>query len=568
MGVPSYFSYIIKTHANILCKYWNIFNKGITFDRLYMDCNSILYDSFHSVSQDKSYTEIEKEILEKTSDKIAYYIEQLKPQSTIYIAFDGVAPFAKIEQQKTRRYRSWYESSIISRFEQSTNTEVTDTDVTDNLDKNTTKTPITSTMFTPGTDFMKKLSSHMKQKFSTKEAKQRFKVKEIIVATPEQAGEGEHKLYEHLRKYPLLDENSQIAIYGLDADLIMLSLFHLSYCPNIYIVREAPSFAHVLLQEEKEDINPDEPLFLDVAALGRCISSEMNCAFPDAHRMYDYVFLCFFLGNDFLPHFPALNIRTHGMQRLIDVYREVIGNTQERFLVSKTKPYSIQWREVTRFVQELAKHEHIFIKQEYHHRKRWDSKTVYHFPNKTTKEKTELIQQLPVLFRGQEHFIDPYESGWQDRYYHTLFPETPTKKQVCINYLEGLEWVFSYYTSGCIDWRWKYNYHYPPLLKDLIQYIPYGKMTFFEQTSKTSKPLRSFTQLAYVLPPPLHKTLLPFHVHDTLQKEYAHCFPQSYDDQGRPKLEFKWAFCRYFWESHVEFPEISIDTIQQWESRF
>ena len=64
MGVPSYFSYIIKTHANILCKYWNIFNKGITFDRLYMDCNSILYDSFHSVSQDQSYTQVEKEILE------------------------------------------------------------------------------------------------------------------------------------------------------------------------------------------------------------------------------------------------------------------------------------------------------------------------------------------------------------------------------------------------------------------------------------------------------------------------------------------------------------------------
>ena len=577
MGVPSYFSYIIKTHANILCKYWNIFNKGIIFDRLYMDCNSILYDSFHSVSQDQPYAQIEKEILEKTSDKIAYYIEQLKPQSAIYIAFDGVAPFAKIEQQKTRRYRAWYESSITSGFETSATKPVT-------------QPTITSSMFTPGTEFMKKLSTHIKQKFSNKEAKQRFKVNEIIVATPEQAGEGEHKLYEHLRKYPLTDENSQIAIYGLDADLIMLSLFHLTYCPNIYIVREAPSFAHVLLQEEKEEINPEEPLFLDVAALGRCVSSEMNCVHPDPHRMYDYVFMCFFLGNDFLPHFPALNIRTHGMQILLDVYREVIGSTQERFLVSKNKPYSIQWREVTRLVQGLAKHEHVFIKQEYHHRKRWDEKTVHHFPCKTTKEKNDLIQQLPVLFRGQEHFIDPHESGWQDRYYHTLFPETPTKKQVCINYLEGLEWVFSYYTNGCMDWRWKYHYHYPPLLKDLAQYIPYGKMTFFEQnptnptsptnpnsqtkptkpvkTSNPNKPLRALTQLAYVLPPPLHEKLLPFHVHDTLQKKYAHCFPQSYDYQGRPKLEFQWAFCRYFWESHVEFPEIPIDTIQKWENEF
>ena len=216
MGVPSYFSYIIKTHGNILCKYWNIFNKGIQFDRLYMDCNSILYDSFHSVSQDQPYEKIEREILEKTSDKIAHYIEQLGPHTTIFIAFDGVAPFAKIEQQKTRRYRSWYESSIMTEFDTSVN------DLT-----NPSPTNVSSSMFTPGTDFMKKLSTHIKQHFSCKEAKQRFKVKEIIVATPEQAGEGEHKLYEHLRKYPM-DDTGNIAIYGLDADLIMLSLFHLS----------------------------------------------------------------------------------------------------------------------------------------------------------------------------------------------------------------------------------------------------------------------------------------------------------------------------------------------------
>lgn len=553
MGVPSYFSYIIKTHGNILCKYWDIFNKDIIFDRLYMDCNSILYDCFHSVSQNQPYHIIEKEILEKTSDKISYYIEQVRPQHTIYIAFDGVAPFAKIEQQKTRRYRSWYETSVMSKFEN-------------------VETPvISSSMFTPGTDFMKKLSTHIKQKFSCKEAKERFKLKEIIVATPDQAGEGEHKLYEHLRKTPLLDETKHIAIYGLDADLIMLSLFHLSYCPNIYIVREAPSFAHVLIKQDKEQINPDEPLFLDVATLGRCVASEMNCAHPDNHRMYDYVFLCFFLGNDFLPHFPALNIRTHGIQRLLDVYREVIGNTQERFLVSKTKPYSLQWREITRFLQALAKHEHIFIKQEYSQRKKWDEKSIHHYPSKTVKEKNELIQQLPVLFRGKEHFINPYETGWQDRYYHTLFTgssaETkPTKKQICINYLEGLEWVFTYYTKSCMDWRWKYNYHYPPLLQDLVQYVPYGKMTFFEKTN--TKPLRSSTQLAYVLPPPLHEKLLPFHVYDTLQKKYSDCFPQSYDENENPKLTFEWAFCRYFWESHVDFPEITPAIIDKWESEF
>ena len=81
----------------------------------------------------------------------------------------------------------------------------------------------------------------------------------------------------------------------------------------------------------------------------------------------------------------------------------------------------------------------------------------------------------------------PVKEGWNYRYYKTLFECEPTPervKQICMNYMEGLEWTFKYYRSSCPDWRWKYNYSYPPLLSDLLKHIPYFDTTFIKQNDR------------------------------------------------------------------------------------
>ena len=65
-------------------------------------------------------------------------------------------------------------------------------------------------------------------------------------------------------------------------------------------------------------------------AMAKAITSDLNDGNDiknesQVQRMYDYIFICFFLGNDFLPHFPALNIRTDGITRITSAYKQTLS---------------------------------------------------------------------------------------------------------------------------------------------------------------------------------------------------------------------------------------------------
>ena len=91
MGIPNYFSYILHNHAGVLCKYAQLFQQQVAFQRLYMDCNSILYDSYREISPNESVEGMETMLLELTAKKIDEYIYQIKPSDTIYIVLHSVS---------------------------------------------------------------------------------------------------------------------------------------------------------------------------------------------------------------------------------------------------------------------------------------------------------------------------------------------------------------------------------------------------------------------------------------------------------------------------------------------
>ena len=151
-----------------------------------------------------------------------------------------------------------------------------------------------------------------------------------------------------------------------------------------------------------------------------------------------------------------------------------------------------------------------------------------------------------------EKKINPFRMQWQKRYYQHLFPKQYSIPSICQNYMEGLEWTMKYYTSGCPNWRWRYKYNYPPLLQDLIRFIPLFNTEFVPAVQLA--PVSEIVQLCYVLPRPSLQ-LLPSKLYFELLKQH--------DDWYKGNCEFVWAYCRYFWEAHVDMNEIDIDELEK-----
>ena len=119
MGIPSYFSFIIKNYKNIVRKHEDIPN----IHHLCMDCNSIIYDSFYEIeatykkSQNQDIIrDIESILIQSVIRKIELLISEISPKKTVFITFDGVAPFAKMNQQRKRRYKSSFMANIQNSF--------------------------------------------------------------------------------------------------------------------------------------------------------------------------------------------------------------------------------------------------------------------------------------------------------------------------------------------------------------------------------------------------------------------------------------------------------------------
>jgi 5'-3' exoribonuclease 2 len=281
----------------------------------------------------------------------------VRPRKLLYMAIDGVAPRAKMNQQRSRRFRAAKEScektAELKRLKeqiQSNGGQVPqESKESEKFDSN---------CITPGTPFMHKLAECLRYYIHDRlNNDPGWKNLKVILSDANVPGEGEHKIMDFIRRQranPEHDPNTHHVLCGADADLIMLGLA--THEPNFTIIREefrpdrprpceiCSQFGHDTkectgLAREKSGAHDEmadsfvpaeqKYIFLRLSILREYLNKELfveNLPFKfDIERAIDdWVFMCFFVGNDFLPHLPSLEIREGAIDRLVNLYKSMI----------------------------------------------------------------------------------------------------------------------------------------------------------------------------------------------------------------------------------------------------
>ena len=289
------------------------------FDNLYLDMNSILHTCTHGNDDDITKRMTEEEVFAKIFSYIDHLFQTIKPQKVFYMAIDGVAPRAKMNQQRARRFRTAMDAEHLLQK------------AIKNGEPIPSGEPFDSNCITPGTEFMAKLTTNLKyfvhEKITTDS---KWRDVEIIFSGHEVPGEGEHKIMDYIRKLRAqenFDNNTRHCIYGLDADLIMLSLS--AHAPHFALLREEVTFGR--RSKQATALEQQNFYLLHISLLREYlelefseISDEMKFKYDFERILDDFILIMFVIGNDFLPNLPDLHLNKGAFPVILQTFKEAL----------------------------------------------------------------------------------------------------------------------------------------------------------------------------------------------------------------------------------------------------
>ncbi|KAG0343555.1 hypothetical protein BG004_005213 [Podila humilis] len=291
----------------------------IKIDNLYLDMNGIIHNCSLPNDTDAHFRLSEDKIFLAIFNYIDHLFLKIRPQKVFFMAIDGVAPRAKMNQQRSRRFRTAKDAADARAKAISKGEELPEEE---QFDRN---------CITPGTPFMKRLSAQLEYFISKKMTEDsNWRNIQVVLSGHEVPGEGEHKIMEYIRLSKAqqdYDPNTRHCLYGLDADLIMLGL--LSHEPHFALLREEVTFGRT--NKKKGGIDTQNFFLMHLSLLREYLDLEFNSlahTLPFAYDLEriidDFVLMCLFVGNDFLPHLPNLHIAEGALSLLFKIYKKLL----------------------------------------------------------------------------------------------------------------------------------------------------------------------------------------------------------------------------------------------------
>ena len=446
MGIPSYFKRVINDFPEVIKT--DLDNQ--TYN-LFLDFNCCIHGCSNELKKNKEYeshTEFEEDLIKSVLEYIDLIFDFVNPKELFYISIDGIPPRSKMVQQRNRRFmKNWRnEKLLIPLRKKNLINEI-----------NAIQSEWDSSAISPGTKFMNQLSQAINNKLK-KESKYKY-IKSILSDSHEE-GEGEYKIYNYMTQNKITKDS---IIYGLDADLIMLSLLNET---NIHLLRE-PLFLEV---DDKQPF-----LYLSINKLKESIKLFYDDYFPvDKENLIKYyVFLSFLLGNDFIPHISFISIKNNSIEELLNFYKNISNELNENILIIENKKklhYKINYNFLIELFHRLSKIETeklIYITNKYYKKRPFIKK----FNNQLDYLKN-MLEMYPQLNKGND-VIEVGSSNWQKNYYHYKFNTIDTKdiRDISLNYLETLQFTLEYYFHQTYHPTFYYRYNNSPLLIDVYNYL-------------------------------------------------------------------------------------------------
>ena len=304
-----------------------------------------------------------------------------------------------------------------------------------------------------------------------------------VVSCAAEAGEGEQKVMAWVRRQNKSLAKKSVVVYGLDADLIVLSL--------LAVARDVPDVAGWSLLRELAEFEGGRA---DGGAFGTLNIRELlgilvPPAFTPAEYILEYACGMSFLGNDFLPHSLSVKMREGGHDLLCRTLTQI--HSEGGRLVGPDE--EVRPSVALDLVRRWAAYEEEWIAENFDHK----YKTRPMAPRNDRKRMMIPYERLPLEWREEAaiwngKMLPEWREEYRRKWMHGAAPA-----QTVGQYMTGLQWIVDYYLGKPISYSWYFPWNVPPLWGDLEAELRKGPSVL---DAPVTPPVAPQEQLAMVLP--------------------------------------------------------------------